>query len=70
MRIEYPGAQLVGVPTKADSMEVNVKVPQIPENNLLFDSAVPLLDISPRTLLPTTKRHRFINVPNESVHSS
>lgn len=63
MLMEYPGALLVGVLTRADTMEINVKVPQILEKDLLYDSTVPLLDISPRTLLPTT-RHRFINVPN------
>ena len=49
-----PGALLVGVLTRADTMEINVKLPQILEKDLLYESAVPLLDISPRTLPLTT----------------
>lgn len=55
MLMEYPGALLVGVQARTDTMEINVKLPRILEKDPLCDSAVPLLDISPRTLLATTK---------------
>lgn len=55
MLMKYPDALLVGVQARADTMEINVKLPQILEKDLLCDSAIPPLDISPGTLLVTTK---------------